>query len=192
MVPHNAFMDQYLNTSVVGTTAERRAEIKAKVLQYMEDSLDKLGDRLVLYHDSDPVLYDETGHWTFDGHTTIQEYSSETRTNIILDRPLGQTPLLTNNIQFPEGLCKQAFLDSEGKCVAVQLSCILKTPLERIERELDTLADDDWRETGVSARTIVSIVIKHGMHVYIMAHGRKISQHYTKTQRQTSLPVLCH
>ena len=72
MVPHNAFMDQDLNTSATGTTAERRAEIKAKVLQYMEDSLDKLGDRLVLYHDSDPVLYDETGHWTFDEHATIQ------------------------------------------------------------------------------------------------------------------------
>ena len=128
MVPHNAFMDQDLNTIATGTTAERRAEIKAKVLQYMEDNLDKLGDRIVLYHDNDPVLYDETGQWTFDEQTTIQEDSGEMRTNTILDRPLGQTPLLTNNIQFPEGLCKQAFLDSGGKCVAVQLSCILKTP----------------------------------------------------------------
>ena len=114
-------MGHDLNTSVVGTTAERRAEINAKVLQYMEDSLDNLGDRIVLYHDSDPVLYDETGQWTFDEQTTIQEDSGEMRTNTILDRPLGQTPLLTNNIQFPEGLCKQAFLDSEGKCVAIQL-----------------------------------------------------------------------
>ena len=52
----------------------------------------------------------------------------------------------------------------------------MKIPLERIECELDTLANDDWRETGVSARTIVSIGIKHGMSVYIMAHWRKISQ----------------
>ena len=72
MVPHNAFMDQDLNTSATGTTAERRAEIKAKVLQYMENNLDKLGGRIVLYHDSDPVLYDETGQWTFDEQTTIQ------------------------------------------------------------------------------------------------------------------------
>ena len=72
MVPHNAFMDQDLNTNAAGTTAERRAEIKAKVLQYMEDRLDKLGDRIVLYHDRNPVLYDETGQRTFDEQTTIQ------------------------------------------------------------------------------------------------------------------------
>ena len=67
----------------------------------------------------------------------------------------------------------------------------LEDTLERIECELDTLADDDWRETGVSARTIVSIGIKHGMNVYIMAHGRNISQHKHETKRQTSLPVIC-
>ena len=41
MVPHNAFMDQDLNTSVVGSTAERKAEIKTKLLQHMQN-LDKL------------------------------------------------------------------------------------------------------------------------------------------------------
>ena len=84
MVPHNAFMYQYLNTSDAGTTAERRADIKAKVLQYMEDNLDKSRDRIVLYHDNDPVLYDETGQWTFGEQTTIQEDSGEMRTNTIL------------------------------------------------------------------------------------------------------------
>ena len=113
------------------------------------------------------------------------------RTNTVLDRPRGQTPLLTNNMQFPEGLCTEASLDSEGKCVAVQLSWILKIPLECIECELDTLADDDWRETGVSSRTIVSLGLKHGMNVYIMAHGRKLSQHKHENKRQTSLFVLC-
>ena len=131
----------------------------------------------MLYHDSDPVLYDETGQWTFDEQTTIQGDSGEMRTNTVLDRPLGHTPLLTNNIQFPEGLCREAFLDSAGKCVAVQLASILKLPLDRIERELDLLADDDWRETGVSSRTVVALGIRHGMNVYIMAGGRKISQH---------------
>ena len=61
----------------------------------------KLGGRIVFYHDSDPVLYDETGQWTFDEQTTIQEDNGEMRTNTVLDRPLGQTPLLTNNIHFP-------------------------------------------------------------------------------------------
>ena len=91
------------------------------------------------------------------------------RTNTVLDRLLGQTPLLTHNIQFPEGLRREAFLDSAGKCVAVHLSAILKLPLDRIECELDNLADDDWRETGVSSRTIVSLGIRHSMNIYIMA-----------------------
>ena len=43
----------------------------------------------------------------------------------------------------------------------------IEDTLERIACELDTLADDDWRETGVSARTIVSIGITDGMNVYI-------------------------
>ena len=106
MVPHNAFMDQDLNTSAAGSTTERNAEIKSKVLQHMEHNLDKLGGRIVLYHDRDPVLYDETCQWTFDEQTSIQEDNGEMRMNTVLDRPLGQTPLLTNNIQFPEGLCK--------------------------------------------------------------------------------------
>ena len=42
MVPHNAFMDQDLNTSAAGSTTERKAEINANVLQHMEN-LDKLG-----------------------------------------------------------------------------------------------------------------------------------------------------
>ena len=70
MVPHNAFMDQDLNTSADGTTAERKVEINTKVLQHMENNLDKLGGRIVLYHDIDPVLYDETGQLTFDEQTT--------------------------------------------------------------------------------------------------------------------------
>ena len=177
MVPHDAFMDQDLKASANQPIAERKNQMKSKVLQYMEDNLDKLGGRIVLHHDSDPVMYDETGQWTFGEQTTVQGDTGEMRTNTVLDRPLGQTPLLTNNIQFPEGLCREAFLDSEGKCVAVQLSSILKLPLDRIELELDHLADDDWRVTGVSLRTIVNLGIRHGMNVYIMAGGRKISQH---------------
>ena len=63
----------------------------------------------------------------------------------------------------------------------------LKIPLERIECELDTLADDDWRDTGVNAHTIVSIGIKHGMNVYIMAHGRNINQH--KHEKEANEPA---
>ena len=110
MVPHNAFMDQDLSVAASQPIEQRKTQIKSKVLQYMEDNLDKLDSRIVLYHDSDPVLYHEPGQWTFDEQTTIQGDSGEMRTNTVLDRPLGQTPLLTNNIQFPEGLCREAFV----------------------------------------------------------------------------------
>ena len=53
---------------------------------------------------------------------------------------------------------------------------MLKILLERIECELHMLDDDDGRETGVSSRTIVSLGLRHGMHVYIMAHGHTILQ----------------
>ena len=55
MVPHNAFMDQYLSVGASQPIAERNTQIKSKVLQYMEDNLDKLGGRIVFYHESDPV-----------------------------------------------------------------------------------------------------------------------------------------
>ena len=58
------------------------------------------------------------------------------RTETTLDRPLGATPLLTASIMLPEGLCKEAFQDSKGNCVAVQLAALLKT-IERIERGID-------------------------------------------------------
>ena len=32
----------------------------------MEQNLDILDGEIVLYHDSDPVLYGEEGTWTFD------------------------------------------------------------------------------------------------------------------------------
>ena len=64
-------MDQDL--SVAGLSSEERREhIKANVLRYMATSLDRLDGRIVLYHESDPVPYDEQGQWTFDEQTTVQ------------------------------------------------------------------------------------------------------------------------
>ena len=44
---------------------ERRHQLKSKVLSFMEQNLDTLDGQISLYHDSDPVLYDEEGTWTF-------------------------------------------------------------------------------------------------------------------------------
>ena len=68
MVPHNAFMNEELHVNAHAS----EAELKARVLNFMEQNLDKLHGRIVLYHDSDPVLYDEGGAWTFDVQTTIK------------------------------------------------------------------------------------------------------------------------
>ena len=84
---------------------------------------------VVLYHDSDPILYDETGKWTFDEQNTIQEDNGELRTNTVLDRPLGQTPLLTNNLEFPEGLCKKSFHVLRGQvCCSTTIVCVEDIP----------------------------------------------------------------
>ena len=72
MVPHNAFMNEELHVNANASEAERRVQLKARVLNFMEQSLDMLHGRIVLYHDSDPVLYDEDGAWTFDMQTTIK------------------------------------------------------------------------------------------------------------------------
>ena len=56
------------------------------------------------------------------------------RTETTLDRPLGATLLLFANVILPEGLMKEAFMDSKGNCVAVQLAALLKSPLDRVEQ----------------------------------------------------------
>ena len=165
----------------------------------MESDLDKLYGKIVLYHDSDPVLYDEDGQWTFDMQTKIQQPDGNMRTETALDRPLGATPLLTASILLPEGLCKEAFLDSKGNCVAVQLAALLKTPIDRIEREIDSLyhqleqpgqyevdgVKQSWRDMGVTSKIIAQLGLNHGMNIYILSQGRKIVQfkHDTKGKR---------
>ena len=75
----------------------------------METNLPRLEGQIVLYHDSDPVMYDEDGQWTFDEQSTIQQTNGEMRTGTTLDRPLGATLLLSAQIMLPDGLCKESF-----------------------------------------------------------------------------------
>ena len=66
MVPHNAFMFEELTVSQNFSEAERRNQLKSKVLSFMQQNLDTVDGKIILYHDSDPVLYNEEGTWTFD------------------------------------------------------------------------------------------------------------------------------
>ena len=97
----------------------------------MQNNLDRIDGEIVLYRDSDPVLYDKDGQWAFDEQKTVQQPDGEMRTETTLDRPLGATPLLTASIMLPEGLCKEAFQDSKGNCVAVQLAALLNRTRNR-------------------------------------------------------------
>ena len=54
MVPHNAFMEPELSASSRFSEAQRKSALKTKVMAAM-DNLDKIGDHIVLYNDSDPV-----------------------------------------------------------------------------------------------------------------------------------------
>ena len=109
-VPHNAFMDSDLKISA--NLNDQKQALKARVLDFIK-TLPTLNGIPILYQDSDPVLYDERGDWTFDEQTTVQEANGKMRTETTLDRPLGATPMLFDNITLPQGLCKEAFLDSK-------------------------------------------------------------------------------
>ena len=61
MVPHNAFMYEQLVLSANLREAERKQQLKSKVLAFMESDLDRINGRIVLYHDSDPVLCQAMG-----------------------------------------------------------------------------------------------------------------------------------
>ena len=56
MVPHNAFMFEELTVSQNFSEAERRNQLKSKVLSFMQQNLDTLDGKIILYHDSDPVF----------------------------------------------------------------------------------------------------------------------------------------
>ena len=81
----------------------------------MENNLDKLGGRIVLYHDSDPVLYDETGQWTFDEHTTIQEDNGENENESRIGSPTWSNATVDKQHTIPRRLMHTSFLRLRGQ-----------------------------------------------------------------------------
>ena len=109
-VPHNAFMDSDLKISA--NLNDQKQALKARVLDFIK-TLPTLNGIPILYQDSDPVLYNERGDLTFDEKEMVQETNGKMRTETTLDRPLGATPMLSDNITLPQGLCKEAFFGFE-------------------------------------------------------------------------------
>ena len=170
-VPHNAFMGE-LNVPTNVTLAEQKRILKDRVMRQIQQ-LDKTADGTpILYEDSDPVIYDDDGEWTFDVQTVV-ETNGEMQTAAVLDRSLGACPLLPASMYSPEGLCPEALIDHNGHCVPQQLSKLLKTPLKTIEKEIGKHLTD-WRGVGVPTDAIAKIAGKRGMPLYIMHNGRKI------------------
>ena len=74
MVPHNNVMFNELTVSQnISSDAERRQLLNSQVVAFMEQTLDNLDGGIVLYHDSDPVLYDEDGSWTVDAQKRLNK-----------------------------------------------------------------------------------------------------------------------
>ena len=80
--------------------------------------------------------------------------------------------------------------------MAVQLAALLKTPIERIESEIDKIfmkIDRDqytidgvqhtWRELGVSSQMICELGLNHSMNCYVLHHGRKIAEYKHNKKR---------
>ena len=133
MVPNNAFMSELTAPSVM-TTSFQKSFLRKRVEDAMKD-LERTSDgAIILYQDSDPVIYDDSRPWTYDVQTIVEDTSGQVRTKTLLDRPLGAVPLLYSTVYCPEGFLDEAYKDSDGNCVAVQLSKVLRTPLENRER----------------------------------------------------------
>ena len=84
----------------------------------------------------------------------------------------------------PECLCKEAMQDSQGDCVAVQLSALLNMPLKQVHDEIERLWQatanahaESWRTAGVDSRIIGNFVTNQGMNCFGLWHGRKIREY---------------
>ena len=102
--------------------------------------------------------------------------------------------MMYSTVYCPEGFLDEAYRDANGNCVAVQLSKVLRTPLEDIENEIETIwskrsRSDHWREAGVSADIVGEMGLKRGMPVYVMSQGRKV--HAYKAARAVAKGVYC-
>ena len=86
-VPHTAFMgDAPLTVRANMTRQEEEQALKAQVLEFIENNLDRDVDGTpILYMDSGPVKYDRDGQWTLDSQTVVQNDSGQIRTTTVLD-----------------------------------------------------------------------------------------------------------
>ena len=118
-------------------------------------------------------MYTDDDEWAAGAQTVVQTESGEMRTQAVLDRPLGANPLLTASIFCPEGLCSEALVDHNGKCVIMQLAKLLKTSVAQIEKEIGS--------ERVPAEAIAKVAMARGMPLYILHNGRKIKEYKPQT-----------
>ena len=135
------------------------AELRRAVIEYLQQmgrdprNLDHETGELIVGEGScemytvDPEAVGNWGGWSFD-EEVMDEHTH--RTEVFLNRPLGATPVASDEMWNMEGLHKEAWRDyrSEGKnCVAQQLAICLaegktKLTIAEIERHLDELMEE--------------------------------------------------
>ena len=106
------------------------------------------------------------------------------RTTTVLDGELGATPLLPADMFMPEHACNESLRDSHGDCVAVQLSALLKMPLEQVYNEIVRLwqasasgQQESWRTAGVHSRMVGEFVANQGMNCAVLWRGVRIREY---------------
>ena len=120
---------------------------------------------------------------TANGHTMLKlsfKQSGEMRTQAILDRPLGANPLLSASPFSPEGLCSEALVDHNGKCVTMQLAKLLNTSVAQIEKEIGS--------ERVPAEGVAKVAMARGMPLYSLHNGRNIKEYRPQTNYKKGLP----
>ena len=108
-VPHIAFMgDVQLKVSSEMTRDEQNAKIKAQVLDYIKNNLDRDEQgNPILYMDNNPVIYDPNGQWTLDEQTVTQTEAGQVQTTTALGREMGGTPCYPRTCSCPNAYAKR-------------------------------------------------------------------------------------
>ena len=95
-------MTQQLITIIAMMTRQQQEKLlKERVLEHIQTNLDYDEQGIIMYQDSDPVYYDEEGQWTLDMQTVVQNEDGRVQTTTVLDRGLGETPLLPADMFMP-------------------------------------------------------------------------------------------
>ena len=80
----------------------------------------------------------------------------------------------------PDGLCCEALVDHNGKCVTMQLAKLLKTSVAQIEKDIGS--------ERVPAEGVAKVAMARGMPLYILHNGKKPKEYTPYTNYKQGAP----